>query len=266
MIFIRLFTADWLAAHAHMSLLQRGALMSLTVWYWSHEQPLPPEHEAVHRIVGALLPDEQRAVADVLQSHFTLTPDGWRSVKLDADIQEARDAMQAAQESGRRGASKRWGGERHADPNGVGNRPPNGVPIGEGNGDTYAYSQSQSQSQSQSEKETPPVVPQGDGLEVEFARFWKRYPRKDNKKAALKAWLKLSPTPALIEVILAAVQRHAAGQQWQRNGGQFIPYASSWLNGGRWEDAVVEAAPTAFGQMFSATQATPTAEAEVIDA
>ena len=36
--------------------------------------------------------------------------------------------------------------------------------------------------------------------------------------------------------MIQAVQAQRASPQWQKDGGQFIPLPSTWLNGRRWED------------------------------
>lgn len=69
-----------------------------------------------------------------------------------------------------------------------------------------------------------------------FDRFWVAYPRHQGKEAARKTWEKLNPDAALLAEMLAALERQRASDQWRRDGGQFIPYPATWLNGRRWED------------------------------
>jgi len=76
----------------------------------------------------------------------------------------------------------------------------------------------------------PPGPPPG------FDRFWAAYPRKVAKAQAAKAWAKLKPDDELVVTIIGAVERQAQSDQWQRDGGKFIPYPATWLNGRRWED------------------------------
>lgn len=71
-----------------------------------------------------------------------------------------------------------------------------------------------------------------------FALFWQEYPRKAAKAAALKAWQKLNPSPELVESILAHVRDHKRSPDWLKDGGQFVPYPSTFLNGQRWEDDI----------------------------
>lgn len=69
-----------------------------------------------------------------------------------------------------------------------------------------------------------------------FDRFWAEYPRKVAKSDAVRAWRKIKPSELLQAEILAAVSRAKTSVDWQKDGGQFIPYPASWLNAKRWED------------------------------
>lgn len=67
----------------------------------------------------------------------------------------------------------------------------------------------------------------------DFAAFWQAYPRKTGKDAALKAWEKKAPS---LSACLKALEWQVYQPQWAKDGGQFIPHASTWINGGRWLD------------------------------
>ena len=71
-----------------------------------------------------------------------------------------------------------------------------------------------------------------------FADFWSSYPRKEAKAAAEKAWAKI-PADAH-QTIMAAIEAQKQNEQWMKDGGAFIPHASTWLNQRRWEDEVVD--------------------------
>lgn len=90
----------------------------------------------------------------------------------------------------------------------------------------------------------PPVLPvrgvhvnvgKSDTAEAEklFSDFWDAYPRRTGRKDALRAFLKLKPTAALVAQLLAAIKVQRESKHW-RDG--FIPHASTWLNGERWTD------------------------------
>jgi hypothetical protein len=77
-----------------------------------------------------------------------------------------------------------------------------------------------------------------------FTRFWTDYPRKESKSKAWLKWQELSENGWLppIDVILAAIARQRASPQWRKDGGEFIPYPSTWLHQRRWEDGNASAA------------------------
>lgn len=91
------------------------------------------------------------------------------------------------------------------------------------------------------DKSNTPVVPKGGRVHAfppGFEKLWDVYPRKVAKDAAAKAFAKRKPDAALVEVMVAAVKRQTRSEQWLRDGGQFIPHLSTWLNQGRWMDDV----------------------------
>jgi hypothetical protein len=90
------------------------------------------------------------------------------------------------------------------------------------------------------EEENPPNPPGGNGArdvhDDGFDAFWHAYPRKVAKSAAAKAWAKLKAKPDLQDAVMAGLDRAKASRQWSKDGGAFIPHASTWLNQRRWED------------------------------
>lgn len=69
-----------------------------------------------------------------------------------------------------------------------------------------------------------------------FDTFWLAYPKKQSKQQAEKSWQKIRPDSELLATIMGSLDRQKASDQWQRDSGQYIPLASSWLNQRRWED------------------------------
>lgn len=92
---------------------------------------------------------------------------------------------------------------------------------------------------------TPLNPPKGDEADDGFENFWKAYPRKEGKKAALRAWRKIKPDKATCVAMAAALKRAKASPQWTKDSGQYIPMASTWLNGERWKDEGVTVKPPA---------------------
>ncbi len=71
-----------------------------------------------------------------------------------------------------------------------------------------------------------------------FKCFWADYPNKNSKAQALKIWMRLNPSPQLYNEIIMALAVHKRRPQWVKDGGDFVPHASTWLNQRRWEDEV----------------------------
>lgn len=68
-----------------------------------------------------------------------------------------------------------------------------------------------------------------------FERFWKLYPRGEDKAKARFEWDEIKPDHALMQRMSAALKRQLASEEWRRGIG--IPYACRWLSNRRWEAA-----------------------------
>ncbi len=89
-------------------------------------------------------------------------------------------------------------------------------------------------------------TPDRKAVQANFERFWQAYPRKVGKDAARRVFTRLAPDNDLTDRMVAAVEQHCTSEQWQKDGGQFIPHPRTWLNHGRWKDeGVALAAPDA---------------------
>ncbi|WP_214510535.1 helix-turn-helix domain-containing protein [Pseudomonas brassicacearum] len=69
-----------------------------------------------------------------------------------------------------------------------------------------------------------------------FEQFWKLYPKKKGRKDAVKAWAKLKPSDELRQTLITALGSHCLSEDWTKDGGRYVPNASTWLNGERWTD------------------------------
>lgn len=71
-----------------------------------------------------------------------------------------------------------------------------------------------------------------------FLEFWKAYPqhRRTGKGAAWKAWQKIRGGSEVFGLIGAALEGYKKSHAWTKDGGQFIPLPTTWLNQRRWED------------------------------
>ena len=85
------------------------------------------------------------------------------------------------------------------------------------------------------DRDRPPKAPHGGAT---FDQFWKAYPKKVGKQAALKAFQRVKVP---LETLLTAIDRQKRGEQWSRDNGRYIPNPATWLNQGRWDDEVAVA-------------------------
>jgi len=99
--------------------------------------------------------------------------------------------------------------------------------------------QSKSKSKSKSNQIIPPKSPKGDMCTDAFTRFWEAYPKKKDKTKARKAFEKALKQTDL-DTMLQALEAQKRSPDWQRDGGQYIPLPTTWLNGCRWEDETTE--------------------------
>lgn len=92
--------------------------------------------------------------------------------------------------------------------------------------------------------------PRACALDTDFDSFWKSYPKKIGKKAALRAFTtaRKSGCPDIVTLVLA-IEKQAKSDQWRRDGGKFIPNPATWLNQGRWDDEVSIGDPALAGIM-----------------
>jgi hypothetical protein len=115
-----------------------------------------------------------------------------------------------------------------ANPFGKGGEPPSGNTQG-----------SNTHSNNTKSIKNPSANGEGDvALDEGFEQFWKLYPKKKSRKEALKAWTKLKPDAELHRTLITALGSHCVSEDWTKDGGRYIPNASTWLNGERWTDVL----------------------------
>ena len=77
-----------------------------------------------------------------------------------------------------------------------------------------------------------------------FNQFYLNYPKKIAKQEAVKAFGKIELSQSLFQIIMASLDQWKKSDDWTKDGGQFIPYPATWLNGKRWDDEPPKAKST----------------------
>jgi uncharacterized protein YdaU (DUF1376 family) len=252
-------------AYMDMTLEAQGAYRNLLDEAWLREGSLPNDERILAKACG----DATRwpAVRAVVLAHFVLTGDTWRNTTLDDVLRQSeRRAVNQRNYRLRRASDN---APDNAPDNGGANDPANkpdspdpdpspslisGSGSGSVSGDVHrpaaappllvdparvASAKGTAHTNGQTlTKHREALSRTLTELRAGFDEFWARYPRHADKKAAEKAWFKLRPSLTLQAVIFTAVDAQKASVAWRKDGGQFIPYAATWLNHARWDDDI----------------------------
>lgn len=97
MNYFEFYPGDYLRDTTRLTLAEHGAYVRLLMAYYSDEQPLPAENDALFRIVSAQNTAEKQAVLKVADLFFPVTRDGTRhNGRADAEITKAQGRMDAS--------------------------------------------------------------------------------------------------------------------------------------------------------------------------
>lgn len=198
---------DYAAHTAHLEPMEDLAYRRMLDLYYRTESALSINVIDIARLIR--MRDNLEAIEAVLREFFIETDNGWSHVRCDEEIARMREKQTKAKASAQASVIARQANAQ---------RTLNGRSATNTNTNT---------------KEPP--TPKG-AVDNGFANFWNPYPRKTAKVQAQKAWAKLNPSPELQAQILAALAVQKQSEQWMKDGGAFIPHASTWLNQRRWED------------------------------
>lgn len=86
-------------------------------------------------------------------------------------------------------------------------------------------------------------APGAQGLPAEraaFERFWNRYPKKWNQKAAWKAWEAQGFDERQLAAVMEALEAFRESEVWKKQDGRFVPAASRWLEDGLYRNPPVK--------------------------
>ena len=215
MHYYRHHIGDHVKDTAHLTLVEEGAYRRLLDLYYLTDGNIPQVTKEVCRRLRAGSEEETKAVETVLNEFFKKGEAGWYHPQCDAEIKGYKAKAERARLNGK-----------------LGGRPSKTKKVS-----SRLQGKTKSKTRSKANQEpitsSTPLTPQGAEL---FDRFWTCYPKKRAKADAEKAWAKLGPDAAQADRIVDAVEAFKGTSDWLKDGGQYIPYPATWLNGRRWED------------------------------
>ncbi len=78
---------------------------------------------------------------------------------------------------------------------------------------------------------------------LKFDEFWKAYPKRLGRGDAVKAWQKHG-CEKFADDILLKLAKLSISHDWTKDGGQFVPKPTTWLNREGWHDELPETRAT----------------------
>lgn len=224
--YMQLYVNDYLADTAHLNATQHGAYILLLMNYWQQGKPLNNSRERL-AFVSRMTPEEWEDNREILAEFFWIDGDIWTHARVENDLAKVREKSEKASVSAKTAFAKRSQSDRIA------------------NGE-----QSQTYTDTDTDTNTKKDI-----YTDEFETFWKTYPLKVGKGAAMKAWVKaLKETTA--ESIIEGADRYSKDPN---RDSAFTAHPATWLNGDRWLDSPLpqKRPQSAFRESFSAPTIVP---------
>jgi len=212
MNYYQFHVGDYIKHTAHLEPLEDLAYRRLLDMYYDIEGPIPTDIPLVSRRLRLGI----EVVQAMLSEFFSLTESGWANVRANAEIAAYHAFLEKQKANGKLGGRPK---KTHRKPTANPSLTQAEPKI------TLTTTQQPITSNQQ------PTVEEPDG----FALFWSAYPKKTAKPAALKAF-RSQKINGNISEILGDIERKAASDSWQKDGGQYIPNPATYLNQRRWED------------------------------
>ena len=194
--------------------LQHGFYTLLMDWYFAQEKPIP---DATAHMIARGTREE---VEQLLTMFFTREGDVWRHKRIDKEIATYHARGDLSRQNGKKG----------------------GRPAGSPNKKTQTKPGSNPEKTGRVSKAKKVTAGLGENIKVPagLQRFLDAYPKGKRNKLAevVKVWER-DELEDFADVIVKDVERRKVEHwQWVKDGGQFVPGASVYLNQKRWNDDV----------------------------
>ena len=110
-IYLPIYLSDYVSQSRKLTMIQRGALVDLSVLYLQENLIINYSKEQIYRLVFAFSKDEQDAVDFILENYFTKTqkePMGfiWVSNELNQIAEKILKRLNSSRENGKKGGRK----------------------------------------------------------------------------------------------------------------------------------------------------------------
>jgi uncharacterized protein YdaU (DUF1376 family) len=202
--YMQLYVSDYLADTAHLTAQQHGAYMLLLMNYWQRGKALDNSNERLSH-VARLSPEEWADAKPTLEEFFIVEGNLWTHTRVEDDLEKIREKSAKASFAGKRSVVARNLNERS----------------------TNAEQALNHKEEDKEEEEDKDI-----NKNNLFDEFWKIYPLKVGKGAALKAFQKAIRTTDA-DIIIKGALRYKLDPNRVEG---YTAHASTWLNAQRWLD------------------------------
>ena len=210
---------DFIKATSQLTDSQTVGYLRLLWMYYDAEKPLPNDIDVLAMQIG--LSTENTHL--LLRAFFKFENDAWTHTRCDKEISEYHEHIIKKSNAGKASAERRKN-----------NSSTDVQQVFNGCSTDEQLTVNQEPITNNHKPTNTPKPPKG--ADGRFDKFWAAYPKKVGKFDAKKSFDKRKPDDQLLEVMLAAIRVQSNSDAWRKDGGQFIPNPSTWLNQGRWED------------------------------
>lgn len=200
--YMQLYVSDYLADTAHLTAQQHGAYMLLLMNYWQRGKALDNTNERLSH-VARLSPKEWEENKDVLSEFFEIENEYWFHSRIENDLNKIREKSAKASFAGRRSVVARELNKRSTNAE-------------------QAFNHKEEDKEEEEDKDKKQT----------FDLFWKNYPLKVGKGAAIKAFEKAIRVTDP-DVIIKGAQRYFADPNRSQ---AYTAHPATWLNAHRWLD------------------------------
>lgn len=248
MHFYKFNIGDYASHTRHLSLIEDAIYRRLLDLAYTTEQPILNDIREISRKINAR--EYQQEIQDVLNEFFVLVQDGWVNNRVLKEIED----VGVKSEKARLSALQRWAHikQGRADKSQCDENANAHLEDANASSDDAKAIKSDA-TQDPLPETRDPLHTNQEKIDL-FEALWKIYPRKKNKGDAKKAWKKIKSPVETLELIKHALNWQTKSIEWTKEGGQYIPYPSSYLNSEGWLDEPVKSCADQIASHLIASQ------------
>jgi uncharacterized protein YdaU (DUF1376 family) len=223
------YVGDYLRGTAHFSYGAHGMYLLLLLHYWDNQGPISADPEDL-RAVCRCTKHEFSKYSEKILAKFSLINGKYFNGKMDEEIAKSVVLYEKKSAAGRAGVRSR-AQQMNKQP-----QPQPQLPV------SSPLPKEKTKAKKMSEKAAAAKAKakraEDKQAEANFEIWWKLYPRKKDKKPALKKWMQIRPDFDTLMTALKNQVEKDCNYDPKIRGLQFIKLGGTYLNGENWNDPI----------------------------